>query len=705
MKSLSIVSIFLCLLSISLLHAQDRYQHPILLSPTDGYVVNTEAGKRIQFAWSPPIPKPNAMVRYQIVVYEVLPGQYPMQAFRSNHPILEVEVEENFLIWPTDIQLPQDGQQYVWAVRALVELEDEFRSAYSEVNTFTICSNNSNGQFFGNPCGDLFPQEKEVTSTNTYYPWMEEYGRLMDLSQLSYTEQDCKDINALLNKLILQKAILDQRINVAKANILFQERVIKKAEADKKEADQIRKDCQELEDRIRKEREKLAEEIAKESGTELTDQKNADNCVDQAGGRAVVFKVGNINFGGNKGICMPESKIEDYLEAVNRRRKKFNDLAKELEKADCEAKRKKAKELEENAQKRINQAKKRIAELKQLIAEANAEILELDVAINQLLALKDLCPIIVQEIKDLTERLDEFNDAWVQSTENGPGDEGFLSDQDKAKADSLIKAARKLGASGGFDEAQDLISKADSLLATGNGKRLLEDCLKLVKRKMKELYDDITKAKSENPSYSYEETVDAFNELENKVREAEKAMMRGDYGPVSTLCTDFNFDGNGTPQRPSDYVFIYDLLQGVNCPEGDLVKTARKLISEKELGTLTVVSNYDPPLAYFGYENLTEMMNDYLIPEDVPDAINTPVASNQKNYYDLYWVREKEYCVEVLECKNGSWERIGLEECEYRYELIRPALRKGIPIRGGENVRNKAANSLKRLIRDKSVGD
>jgi hypothetical protein len=120
------------------------YQPPYPMMPAEDAVLDaTKAQQAIIFRWSPVSPKPPQPVTYELVVTEVLPHQTPMQAFRSNQPLLVKQViGTTQYIWTPQLNL-NDGccndssgdsvmqkpsensaarkvitKQFVWGVRA-----------------------------------------------------------------------------------------------------------------------------------------------------------------------------------------------------------------------------------------------------------------------------------------------------------------------------------------------------------------------------------------------------------------------------------------------------------------------------------------------------------------------------------------------------------------------------------------------------------
>ncbi|MBP6430684.1 MAG: hypothetical protein KA319_02875 [Ferruginibacter sp.] len=87
-------------------------QLPILLKPYNEEVLNYDLAKTaIIFRWSPVVPTPKFIATYKLMVFEVLPHQNPVQAMRSNFPILTQEV--------------RGTTQYIWQPQGIIENEME----------------------------------------------------------------------------------------------------------------------------------------------------------------------------------------------------------------------------------------------------------------------------------------------------------------------------------------------------------------------------------------------------------------------------------------------------------------------------------------------------------------------------------------------------------------------------------------------------
>jgi hypothetical protein len=68
-------------------------QLPILMKPFNEEVLDAQkAQTAITFRWTPVVPRTTATVTYRIQVFEVLPEQTPLQALRSNQPLLDQQI-------------------------------------------------------------------------------------------------------------------------------------------------------------------------------------------------------------------------------------------------------------------------------------------------------------------------------------------------------------------------------------------------------------------------------------------------------------------------------------------------------------------------------------------------------------------------------------------------------------------------------------
>lgn len=69
------------------------FQLPIPILPANEEVMEaTKAQTSITFRWTPVAPRPSEQVKYIVTVFEILDKQTPMQALRSNQPLLTKEI-------------------------------------------------------------------------------------------------------------------------------------------------------------------------------------------------------------------------------------------------------------------------------------------------------------------------------------------------------------------------------------------------------------------------------------------------------------------------------------------------------------------------------------------------------------------------------------------------------------------------------------
>ncbi len=102
-------------------------QLPILMKPYNEEVIDAKkAQTAIIFRWSPVVPTQPSPVTYRIQVFEVLPTQSPVQALRSNQPLLDKEiVAATQFIWQPQLSfLPYDEETkklptFIWTIQSL----------------------------------------------------------------------------------------------------------------------------------------------------------------------------------------------------------------------------------------------------------------------------------------------------------------------------------------------------------------------------------------------------------------------------------------------------------------------------------------------------------------------------------------------------------------------------------------------------------
>ena len=102
-------------------------QLPILMKPYNEEVLDAKkAQTAIIFRWTPVIPRQTVPVTYRLQVFEVLPTQSPVQALRSNQPVLDKEIlAATQFIWQPQLAFPPVDEEtkklpgFVWTIQTL----------------------------------------------------------------------------------------------------------------------------------------------------------------------------------------------------------------------------------------------------------------------------------------------------------------------------------------------------------------------------------------------------------------------------------------------------------------------------------------------------------------------------------------------------------------------------------------------------------
>ena len=102
-------------------------QLPILMKPYNEEILDAKkAQTAITFRWTPVVPKATTPVTYRIQVFEVLPTQSPVQALRSNQPLLDKEIlAATQYIWQPQLTfMPNDNETkklptFIWTIQSL----------------------------------------------------------------------------------------------------------------------------------------------------------------------------------------------------------------------------------------------------------------------------------------------------------------------------------------------------------------------------------------------------------------------------------------------------------------------------------------------------------------------------------------------------------------------------------------------------------
>lgn len=137
-------------------------QLPILMKPYNEEVMDAKkAQTAIIFRWSPVVPTQPSPVTYRIQVFEVLPTQSPVQALRSNQPLLDKEVlAATQYIWQPQLTfVPYDSETkklptFIWTIQSL------------DINRNPVTQTDGSGEgrsepiiFFVNPDKDRKPKK------------------------------------------------------------------------------------------------------------------------------------------------------------------------------------------------------------------------------------------------------------------------------------------------------------------------------------------------------------------------------------------------------------------------------------------------------------------------------------------------------------------------------------------------------------------
>lgn len=122
-------------------------QLPVLIMPVNGDLLPAATAQTaITFRWTALIPRPTDPVHYRVQVFEVLPNQTPMQALRSNQPLLNQEVVGTTqYIWRPQLGFVRDStNKFVWTVQSfdnkneIIAGEVPNGEGRSEAKTFSI---------------------------------------------------------------------------------------------------------------------------------------------------------------------------------------------------------------------------------------------------------------------------------------------------------------------------------------------------------------------------------------------------------------------------------------------------------------------------------------------------------------------------------------------------------------------------------------
>ena len=127
---------------------QASYQLPNLLTPVDKAWLDAATAKSvITFRWSSLVPRMQDHVTYRLQVYEVKDNQLPMQALRSNMPVLSTDVVNTQYIWRPQLDFSGlEGYVFIWTIQTLdgkgnpVSTSDALNLGWSEPQVFGVCN-------------------------------------------------------------------------------------------------------------------------------------------------------------------------------------------------------------------------------------------------------------------------------------------------------------------------------------------------------------------------------------------------------------------------------------------------------------------------------------------------------------------------------------------------------------------------------------
>ena len=103
-------------------------QLPILMKPYNEEVLDGKTAQTaITFRWTPVVPRQISPVTYRLQVFEVLPIQSPVQALRSNQPLLDKEIlAATQFIWQPQLSFSTSADNetkklptFIWTIQSL----------------------------------------------------------------------------------------------------------------------------------------------------------------------------------------------------------------------------------------------------------------------------------------------------------------------------------------------------------------------------------------------------------------------------------------------------------------------------------------------------------------------------------------------------------------------------------------------------------
>ena len=128
---------------------QVNYILPFLLSPSNESLLDANiAQSTIVFRWSNLVPLAQEAMTFRLTVFEIQSQQTPLQALRSNQPILDINVNRTTqYIWRPQMDLKNSPiKKYIWTVQSIdgkgqpISTMDDTMQGRSEPSVFGICN-------------------------------------------------------------------------------------------------------------------------------------------------------------------------------------------------------------------------------------------------------------------------------------------------------------------------------------------------------------------------------------------------------------------------------------------------------------------------------------------------------------------------------------------------------------------------------------
>lgn len=100
------------------------YQLPILMQPANEAQLDAHISQNmIIFRWTSLVPNSSEQTFYRVQVFEILPGQTPMQAFRGNRPLLDEPASRGTTqyIWQPNLPMLDSiaNHRFIWTIQTM----------------------------------------------------------------------------------------------------------------------------------------------------------------------------------------------------------------------------------------------------------------------------------------------------------------------------------------------------------------------------------------------------------------------------------------------------------------------------------------------------------------------------------------------------------------------------------------------------------